>query len=57
MQNKRMNITAIDPQQTHALRPDGTYGDPSHKNIALQFAAGCRTSGFIFHNLRMNPLQ
>lgn len=31
MQNKRMNIAAINPQQTHALGPYGTYGDLSDK--------------------------
>ena len=27
MQNKRMNVAVINPQQTHALGRDGTYGD------------------------------
>jgi len=33
MQNKRTNIADIDAQKTHALGPDGTYGDLSHKTL------------------------
>ena len=33
MQNQNMNIAVIDPQKTHALGPDGTYGDLSRKSF------------------------
>ena len=33
MQNKSMNTAVIDPQKTHALGPDGTYFDISHKTF------------------------